>query len=102
MLVWQRHDPLNTLLTDQPRPAQIILPGLVTTRMHTKRTLPLPLLYLRMHVVGRVLVFLALVTLTEPVVTCFFEKRLDPVIPRAVPTLVVTFAGIGMARYTSV
>lgn len=47
------------------------------------------------HVVGRVLVFLALVTFTEPVVTCFFEKKLDPVIPRAVPTLVTTFAGIG-------
>ncbi len=53
------------------------------------------------RVVGRVSVFLALVTFTEPVLSCFFNPKLDPVIPRAVPTLVTTFAGIGVARYLS-
>jgi hypothetical protein len=41
-----------------------------------------------------VAVFLALSMLTEPVVSCFFANELDPVVPRAVPALVTTFAGL--------
>ena len=39
-------------------------------------------------------VFLTLSMLTEPVVSCFFANTLDPVVPRAVPALVTTFAGL--------
>jgi len=41
-----------------------------------------------------VAVFLTLSMLTEPVVSCFFANTLDPVVPRAVPALVTTFAGL--------
>lgn len=98
MLMWQRHDPLGTLLTE---PATTCSSNTAWPD-HRAHAYPMQTFYLGMPVVGRVLVFLALVIFTEPVVTCFFEKKLDPVIPRAVPTLVTTFAGIGMARYISV